>query len=998
MISFDSSFLTSYYNAKSGVSGGASGGSGLVLGKTTSPTGKAEAPRTPWGTGSGMMDDKALVKNVLAGHRFINQNAAVSDVIGASADYTKLFTLYQGLNALEGLAQKAQDSTLSDLTLAAVRRRFQTGMGEVQNYVKDTKFDHISLTEGTLTEKLKNEVGVGRTNSVYTGPGIHTGSATSSVKAFEGDVKFSIAVKKIGSATPFNVDIDLADMSGTRSMSNVVGYINSKLKEQGLATKFIVNRTPAVAETQVVNGKTITLSKGVDSYGLKIQGVSYEDLTMSAPTTADAVYVVQTTGDPEKKTVVKDDAGKTKKGEDGKPVTEVGKDVSSQLVKFQADEGDLVADPSSKVGTKFWVEGQEANVALSPNITSVRQTVSGADGSVYVLADVEGDINDQAIKGKQDVALIKYDSAGKVVFTRTLGASDTASGYAMSVSDDGRVALAGSVTGALNISKTETKTYGTGEKATTATLTTNVSTNGVNESLSDSFVTVFDKYGVEEWTQRRGATQEDQATSVAFGDDGAVYVGGKTKSLVPGAASGAAGGYDGYIMGFSKTGDARFSVQTGTANSDTTSQLVVDGDTVYAASIEDGNAVVRSYDVSSNTTTTDGKTTTTWAADVANTRNLGGIGGGNITGFSLIDGKIYLGGSTGNGKLMETTANVTKAYSGGQDAFALSIDADLTNTSDDKLAYYGGAGIEKDAQVKFADDGKAWIAGNTDGEIAGTAVTSTRKGVRDAFLAKLDVENGDVEFQKRYTGQDGVVSPNAIAISKGGSSVLDRMGLPQGAIMQKDLGVDVKGKIEANTRIVSSTAVRTGDQFYMVDPSSGARKTITIDADETLESLSKKIVRGSGYRLKVDIMKMTGEPLSQLNIQPSNKSSKMEFVAGPSGRDALEGLGLAPGIVSADANKVMDAKASNYTKTQKMMGLEFDGSLNLATEANVKSALESLKGVMKNVQKAYNYLKYGDPQETDSKKKGKSSGQAPAYLTNQINNYQAALNRLTGGG
>lgn len=942
----------------------------------------------------------------MAGHRFINPNAATTNVVGASPDYGKLFTLYQGLAALEGLATKAQDSKNSDLTMAAIRRRFSSGMEEVQSYIQDTKYDHVALSEGTLTQELKNTVGTARTNTVYTGPAIHKGSATTSVKAFEGDVKFSMSVKKIGTATPFSVDIDLADMgTQTRSMSNVVSFINSKLKEQGLQTKFVVNRTAAVPETQVVNGKTITLSKGADSFGLKIQGVTTEALTMSAPVKADSVYVVQTTGDPEKKTVVKDDAGKTTKDASGKTVTETGANVGTQLIKFQSDPNGVVSDPISKVGDKFWTAGEEAQTDLPDEIKTVRQTVSGPDGSVFVLADVEGGINNQDIKGTQDVALIKYDSAGKVVFTRTLGSAETASGYAMSVSADGRIAIAGSVTGALNISNTTTKVIGSGTSAVTLTSTTTSSVNGVNPSISDSFVTVFDAQGIEEWTQRRGATAEDEATSVAFGDDGSVYVGGKSKSLMAGATGGASGNYDGYVMGFSSTGSPQFTVQTGTVNSDQTSQIVVDGNTLYSAGIEDGNAVLRSYTLGSHDetkTTVDSHgvshtaTSTVYTATQSASRNLGGIGGGSISGLSVYNGKVYVGGSSGSDKLMEATSNTTKNYSGGYDAFALSVNSDLGDTSDDKVAYYGGAGVEKDAKVQFSD-GKAWISGSTSGDIDGTTTSSTKKGTKDAYLARLNIDNGEVEYQTRYSGQDGVVSPNAIAVSKGGSSVLDLMGLPQGTIEQKDLAIGANGKPEATSRITASTSVRTGDQFYMMD-SSGTKKAITIDANETMESLAKKIVRASGYRLKVEVTKVVGKPMSVLDIKPANSNSRMEFVAGPSGKNALEGLGLHAGVVSADANKTMDASKSNYLKSQKGLGLDFDGSLNLATDANIKDALDSLKTVIKNVQKAYNYLKYGDPQETDAKKKGNTSGTAPAYLTNQIANYQAALNRLTGGG
>ncbi|MEI9905741.1 MAG: hypothetical protein WDN06_18790 [Asticcacaulis sp.] len=118
---------------------------------------------------------------------------------------------------------------------------------------------------------MKNTSGTARTNSTYVGPAITTGSATASAKALEGDVQFDLSVKKIGTATPFQVHIDLNDMgTQTRSMSNVVSFINSQLKAQGLSTKFTVNRIPAVPETTTVNGKTVTTSKGVDSFGFQI--------------------------------------------------------------------------------------------------------------------------------------------------------------------------------------------------------------------------------------------------------------------------------------------------------------------------------------------------------------------------------------------------------------------------------------------------------------------------------------------------------------------------------------------------------------------------------------------------------------------------------------------------------------------------------------------------------------------------------------------------------
>ncbi|ESQ84539.1 hypothetical protein AEAC466_09305 [Asticcacaulis sp. AC466] len=988
-----SSLLTSYYDAKDGITpsdgtsatGTANAGVTDTSTKTTSPTGSGDAPVAPWSGASTAPQESDLVSAVMQGQNFINPNQMTSDVVGSSPDYTKLFTLYQGLNALEGIATAAASKTVSPNQLALYQSRFTAGMSEVETYLSGTKYDHVNLTEGTLTQDLQNSVGAARTNSTYVAQNIHQGSTSDAVKAFEGNVQFSVSVKRTGTATPIAVNFDLSEMgTQTRSMSNVTAYLNGKLKAAGLDTRFAIHTTPAVPETETVGGNTVTISPGQPSYGLQINGASFETMTFSAQDTADSVYVAQSTGDPTKTPTATSTSATASTTSSATPTATT--DVTSQLLKFQTDISNTSgtpADPVSKIGDTYYVAGESEQTNLPSSVANVTlgdtkstnaitqnalATAAGPDGSVYVLANVDATTSGQTIKGTQDVALMKYDSAGKIVYTRTLGASDSASGYALSVSADGKVAVAGSVTGALNINNPTTKTNAIGLPVSTGVAASTSALSGQSPTTTDSFVTVFDANGNEQWTQRRGATAADQATSVAFGADGSVYVGGKTQSTMPGA-SGSDGGWDGYVMGFSAQGKSLFTRQTGTPQTDQTAQLAVNGTTLYVASMQNNAAVLSSYDISS------GK------AVLTDTRNLGGIGGGNISGISVYDGKVYLGGSSGSPDLLKT-GTVTSTYSGGFDAFALSVDANLTNTGQDKVAFYGGTGTEKNAQVQFMD-GKAWISGQTNGAIAGT----TKIGSEDAYLARLNVDTGQVEYQTRYSGADGQVAPNAIAVSQNSSSALDKLGLPLGTVQQTD----------SNT-IVSNSSTRAGDMFYMVDPNSGAKKTITISADDTMASLATKIERASGYQLTVTVQKVLGKQQDQLDIKPADGSSSMEFVSGPAGKDALKGLGLPAGLVSNAAGQTMDPTSSNYLTSQKEMGLSFDSSLNLNSTQNIANAIKSLQATMSNVQKVYSYLKYGDPQPSKTTTSGSGAGVAPAYLTAQIANYQAGLQRLLGGG
>ena len=928
-----------------------------------------------------MPSESQLVSNVMQGQNFINPNAVTSDVIGSSPDYTKLFTLYQGLNALEGIATAAQTPNISASQLAQYQKRFAAGMAEVNTYINSTSYDHVALTEGTLTKDLTNTVGTAQdNNSNYIGQNISTGAASDPVAAFQGNVQFSMSVQSIGKSQPTVVNFNLADMgTTTRSMSNVVTYMNQQLKAAGVETRMAVNRTAGTPITSTVNGTTTTLGTNPDTFGLEIQGSPVETVTLSAPSTAQSVYVVQTTGNP---TQAVSSSSST--------ASNNGTDVTAQVLKFQTNvstTGTAVAAPISKPGEAYWTGGEAEQTQLPSTIVDTAATgtgssathaltgaiasAAGADGSLYVLANVNGTTDGQTINGNQDVALTKYDSAGNLVYTRTLGAGNTASGMSIAVSADGDVAIAGSVTGALNVGTSTTAPDGSVMTTDSANL------NGQNASTTDSFVQVFNASGVPQWTQRFGSDAASQANTVAFGPNDSVVVGGQTMGTMTGATTGGGtgeqGGWDAYVAGFSSTGAQTFMTQTGTPQTDTTSQVAVSGNTMYVASQQNNSTILSSYDLTS------GKPT------LIASRNLGGLGGGSVTGISVYNGQVYLGGSSGSNKLLPGgTTNVTSAYTSGTEAFGLAVNTDLTDTSGDTIAYYAGSGNEKNAQVQFAN-GVAYMAGQT--TKVGQSSTTTTGG---AYLASMNIATGQVLSQTNYNGTDGQVNPNSIAVSSGASSVLDQLGLPQGTIMQTD-----------SPDIIANTSVRTGDEFYMVNPQTGQKQTITIDAGETMATLATKIQRASNGQLTVKTASVpgaNGQPSKQgLTITPSYGASSMEFLSGPPGQDALAGLGLSPGLVTSQAGTIMDPTSAGYDTSKKPMGLNFNTGLNLNSTQNIAAAVSSLQTTIVKVQSVYNYLANGDPQpQTSTGPNANANAAPPAYLTNEIANYQAALLRLTG--
>ena len=916
--SIDNSFLLNYYQAKAGQQTAASTGGGVS---------KRVAPTAPWNGAVTAADTSAALKAVLTGQKFINEGSAKLDLAGASSDYRKLFALYQGLGSLMGVAEQAGAKGLPVTEKAKLTRAFDRGIDEIGAYVDTAALEKLRLIQGDAATTAKTKLGVPRNKTEYQTPPLVTGSSTDLVPAFQGAVEFNISIKRSG--TTFNVPIDLAGMGAQpRTMGNTVDYINQQLQAAGVDARMASVRIPGTPKTTTVNGKTVTLGTNPDQYALKVKVSAGETVSFSAPATAGAVYLAQDAGNPDP---------------DGKAAT-ADSIARAQFLKFQTDTNSVPA-PLQQAGEANWVDGRVFAQTLGPEIKTVRETKVAADGSVYMLADVTAKVAGQELRGDQDMALLKYDAAGKLIFARTLGASDQASGLGLALSADGKVAVAGSVKGGLN-----------------GAVNGALNSTGAYAGQTDSFVTVFDSDGQELWTQRRGAREGDEANEVSFGADGTVYVAGRSQTSLPGAT--AIGGWDNYMEAF-KT-DVSGKVQTlftkafGTTGSDKPAGMVVDGTSVVIASNEEGRGVLRRYDVSGASPV------------LTSTRDLGDLQGGEITGLALDGGELVVAGSTGNPAL--SGVSVTRAHAGGSDAFAARISANLG--AGGSVAYYGGAGDDKATSLAVGANGEVWLAGSAGTDLPGNP---DKIGVKDGFLARLDVAGGTVDWSRRFTGKDGRAAPTSIAVDTSGASVLDRLGLPKGELDLSD-----------SPRLTAASSLRAGDQFTM-KMGEGTTKTITIDAAETLDTLAQKIRRASGFQAKVTVA--TSEGSRTLRIEPTTDRQIIEFAMGASDRDALELLGIPEGVVRK--TKVVDGKTLPADGRSMLYGLGLPTNLNLDNETERKHALAEIGSAMGIVRKIYTDLKIAaSPQQPAAAKS--ASGPVPAYLTNQIANYQAALNRLGG--
>jgi hypothetical protein len=928
IISFDPNILLGYYQAKAGLTGGtaASGSSGAT---------PKVAPTPPWKTDETATQASANVSAALAGNKLIDENAAKLDLPGASADYRKLFALYQGVSTLNDLATRMKAAGVSAVEKTQLQKAFANGMAELSTYVGSSQFDKLRLAQGDVATSDKSALTVPKAQTQYVTAPLTT-SVTGEIPALQGDVRFNVHVTRFSQT--FDVPIDLSAMPDqTRSVANVISYINDQLSAAGVETRFGTQRIPGQAQQIKAGSSTVTLPAGPDQWALKVTVGDAETVSLDSPQTAGAVYLAQQVGDPDP----------------DHNATTNDSTVQQQLLKFQTDTQALAAPPQIS-GQPNWVDGRVFADNLDKSVSTVHAQTVGPDGSVYMLADVTGTTDGQSIRGGQDVALLKYDAAGNLIYTRTLGAASTATGLSLAVSADGQVAVAGSVSGAL-------------DGATEGAL--NSGTTGANANQSDSFVTLFDDQGQEVWTQRRGARADDQVNQVAFGADGTVYVAGQAKSAMPGGGA-SQGDWDGYVEAFATNAKGQastvFTQSFGTSGRDKPKGLVVDGNALVVASNENGHAVLRRFDLSSGA-----------PVETAN-RDLGDLQGGDIAGLALdSNGQLVIAGTTANSQLNIDT--VTSAASGGSDAFAARIAADLSVSSSDRLAYYGGSGNDQATAMAVAN-GQVWIAGTAGGDLPGQAPV----GVQDGFLANINVDTGNVDWSRRFTGTSQHAAPTAIAVDPAGASVLDRLGLPTG-----ELGFD------DSQQLTALSSIRPGDQFTVASGGMPAQ-TVTIDQGETLDTLQLKIQRASNFAAKVTVVSTT-DGQHQLKIEPAYSGAVVTFGPGKGDKNALPQLGIPEGVVRA-TNTSKAGVTTPADGKPTIYGLSLDSNLSLSDDAQVGHALAVLANAQVVIRQAYKDLvTAATPKSAQNAAAAATSGSVPAYMTAQIANYQAALDRLTGG-
>lgn len=611
-------------------------------------------------------------------------------------------------------------------------------------------------------------------------------------------------------------------------------------------------------------------------------------------------------------------------GVSGRPNEETNTAYAGQITKIE----DLsAAVPTVAATARFeTVEGEDGFDHDGLKITAAR---AAADGGFYALATTDGDATDApGLRGSQDVVLARFDSTGARMWTRVLGAADEAAGATLAVGVDGSVTVAGTLSGAFG----DTVAFG-GE---------------------DAFVTRFDADGVEQWTQRFGGLNDDAAEKVAVAADGTVYVSGRTRSALGGQTYG--GGTDAFVRAIDASGATLWTRQFGGADDESATAIAVaDDGSLIVGSVENGDGFVRKYSAA------DGTSPALWE------HALGTLDSGFITAVHADATGIYVTGAARSGM---TLAGSLVAHAGARDAFVIALDDGASPTV--RFETFLGAAEEDVARDIIVAGGAVYVAGYTDGSLPSGGAF---EGVRNGFAAKLDATTGTLAWSQQVTGRGGYSEGAALVYDAAADSDLDAFGLPTGTLHYED-----------DRTIATRTTARAGDSFY-VSVDGGAKRKITIDADDTLRALTFKI---NGVLLLDGEAKVSrADDGDVLRIDPK-PGVKIEVFAGPEGMDLLAALGLPPGV----AQRPSDDEDAEEVKT---FGLSLPASVSLGDRTAAEAALKAMEQAMTNVRAAHRELTRDPALDELLNGAAKAQGPVPAYLTAQIANYQNALARLGGG-
>ncbi len=872
----------------------------------------------PWKSSDGLPVNASQVASITALRTIINP--AITDSAGSylPKDIQTSFTAYQALDKLRVLAETAGAKTTSDAQRAALEKTFQKGLDDLQAYLGTAPSDLVKLAFGKPSSTASSTK-LAATNVYETdGKGL-VKTRTDAIPGLTGTEKFSITLSKPGVAAQ-TVTVDLSQGAQPPTLDSVAAQFNAAI---GSIPNLAADGTPQLDSSGNPVPRWKSTFKVVNEggkWGFSLSNpTGFEQVTLDQTNAKDAIVVAtgQTALDAPSSTQLfrfDDPTG-------GNTRTSMG---TIQALDRQATAQNVAAKKTTTVTTTTTdidgkvktVKTETSNVYANTDAASV---VTDAQGNSYIVGTTKGDLGANLSDGDNNLFLTKVDGAGNVVWQRSLGATGSSTGAAVSLAPDGSIVVAGTVTGSFGGASTD------GDM-----VVAKYAANG-----DEKFSTVI---------RSTGATP-DVAKAVAVGADGSIYVGGRISN-----------GNDGFIAKIDTSGKIAERRTIVGAGSDSVNALAVDNDgNLLALVSHDGNAELRKIDGSS-------------LSNDLGTLNLGTADARVIA--VADDGTIGVGGATSTA-LSGAQAN---SISGGRDGFVTRIDANLSNAS---TTYIGSSADDQVDSIAFMN-GDLYAGGRTTGDLG-----ATRRGPTDGFVSRIDASTGAIENTTQFGQALLRTEPVRISADTGGASAVSALGYGRGTI-----------NAVASNKVTTQTGLKAGDYFSFKADDGSVRK-LTILADDTLQSIATRM-QGMLGASKGTVTATVVDGVQQLRITMKS-GHQLQLMSGTGDSDALAKLGMEPQRISSPAPV---SSSAPKVRPGGSFGLDIGEGLSLLSLDKAKTALGKIKDAISMTQTAYRSLYWDDAKATmvDGTKRNSATGtESTAIVNAQLANYQAALDRLTGG-
>lgn len=849
----------------------------------------------PWKSGSVLPVNASQVASITALRSIITPATTDSSGSFLPKDIQTSFTAYQALDKLRVLAETASSKTTSDAQRAALQKTFLKGLDDLQTYLSTAPSDLVKLAYGKpASTATSNKLAA---TDVYATEGKGLVKArTDAIPGLTGTETFSITLSKPGAAAQ-TVNVDLSTGPQPPTLDSVAAQFNAAI---GAIPNLQADGTPQLD----ANGNAVPRWKSTfkvtnesGKWGFSLSNpTGIEQVTLDQTNAKDAIVVAtgQTALDAPSSTQLfrlDDPTGANTRTAMG-TIQALDRQATAQNVaaKKTTTTTTTTTDLDGKVKT---VKTETSNVYANTDAASV---VTDAQGNSYIVGTTKGDLGANLSDGDNNLFLTKVDGAGNVVWQRSLGATGSSTGAAVSLGPDGSIVVAGTVTGSFG----------------------GASTDG------DMVVAKYAANGDEKFSTvvRSGGT--DVAKAVAVGADGSIYVGGRIAS-----------GNDGFIARIDTSGkiaDRRTIVGAG---SDSVNALAVDNDgNVLALVSHDGNAELMKMQGGALST------------------DLGSLSLGTADARVLAvadDGTIGVGGATSTA----LSGSQVNGISGNRDGFVTRIDANLSNAS---TTYIGSSEDDQVDSIAFMD-GELYAGGRTTGDLATTRRGPTDGFVTRIDAATGAVEN-TTQFGQALlrtepvrisadTGGASAVSAlgfgrgtiNAVASNK----VTTQTGLKAGDYFsfKADDGAVRKVTILADDTLQSIATRMQG----MIGASKG---TVTATAVDGVQQL--RITMKSGHELQ--LLPGTGEndALAKLGIEPQRIATQAAVSSnapkvrpgGNYGLDLGEGLSLSNlDMAKVALGKINDAISMTQTAYRSLYWDDAKATLVDGTKRNTATGTQS---------------------------------------------------------